>query len=155
MTMSKRDDLDKPVLVTGASGFLGSHVTRLLVQQGRKVRVLLRKTSNKDALRDLPVEIVYGDALDPESLRTAMQGCNSVFYCVVDPRYYLTDPTPLFRNNVEGLVNGMDAALASGVERFIFTSTMGTLGQNPNGPVTEEIGFNWMDKAPPYILSRR
>lgn len=155
MTIGKSDDLDRPVLVTGASGFLGSHVTRMLVQQGRKVRVLLRKTSSTEALKGLPVEIVHGDALDPESMRAAMQGCATVFYCVVDPRYYLTDPGPLFRNNVEGLVNGMDAALANGVDRFIFTSTMGTLGQNPDGPVTEEIAFNWLDKAPPYIRSRR
>lgn len=155
MTIRKSDDLGKPVLVAGASGFLGSHVARLLVKQGRKVRVLLRKTSSKEAIKDLPVEIVYGDALDPESLRVAMQGCSSVFYCVVDPRYYLTDTTPLFRNNVEGLVNGLEAALANGVERFIFTSTMGALGQNPDGAVTEEIEFNWMDKAPPYIRSRK
>lgn len=155
MTVSPHDDPNKPVLVAGASGFLGSHVTRLLVKQGRKVRVLLRKTSSTDALRDLPVERVYGDALDPKSLQSAIQGCATVFYCVVDPRYYLTDPAPLFRNNVDGLVNGMEAALANGVGRFIFTSTMGTLGRNPDGPVTEEIEFNWMDKAPPYIRSRR
>lgn len=155
MTISKRDDLDKPVLVTGASGFLGSHVARLLVGQGRKVRVLLRKTSSQEAIKDLPVDIFYGDALDPESLRVAMQGCRTVFYCVVDPRYYLSDTTPLFRNNVEGVVNGMGAALATGVERFIFTSTMGALGQNPNGPVTEDIEFNWIDKAPPYIRARK
>ena len=145
---------EKPVLVAGASGFVGSHTARLLVKRGRKVRVLLRSTSNTAALQDLPVEIYYGDVLDPASLRTAMEGCGSVFYSVVDPRFWLTDTTPLFRNNVEGLVNAMDAALACGIERFIFTSTMGTLGQNPNGPVTEEIDFNWLDRAPPYIRAR-
>jgi len=144
-----------PVLVIGASGFVGSHTARLLVRQGRKVRVLLRKTSNQEALKDLPVEIYYGDAHDPASLHNAMQGISTVFYCVVDPRYWLTDYTPLFRNNVDGLVNGMDAALASGIKRFVFCSTMGTLGRNPNGAVTEQTEFNWLDTAPPYIRSRR
>ncbi|WP_299688707.1 NAD-dependent epimerase/dehydratase family protein [Hydrocarboniphaga sp.] len=146
--------LQKPVLVAGASGFVGSHTTRLLVKQGRKVRVLLRKTSNTEALKGLDVEIVLGDVLDPASLRAAMQGCGSVFYSVVDPRFWLTDVTPIYRNNVEGLVNAMDAALETGIERFIFTSSMGTLGFNPNGPVTEEIEFNWRDRASPYILAR-
>lgn len=145
---------EKPALVAGASGFVGSHTARLLAKQGRKLRVLLRKTSNTEALKDLDVEIIRGDVLDPASLRAAMQGCGSVFYSVVDPRFWLTDVTPIYRNNVEGLVNAMDAALETGIERFIFTSSMGTLGFNPNGPVTEAIEFNWRERASPYILAR-
>jgi dihydroflavonol-4-reductase len=87
-------------------------------------------------------------------LQAAMQGCDTVFHSVVDPRFWLTDQTPIRRNNVEGLVNAMDAALACGVERFVFTSTMGTLGLNPDGPVTEDIPFNWLDRAPSYIRAR-
>lgn len=147
-------DHSKPVLVAGASGFVGSHIVRALVRQGRKVRVLLRKTSNKKALANLPVQIFYGDALDAESLRKAMEGCDSIYYSVVDPRFWLTDPAPIYRNNVDALVNAMDIALAVGIKRFIFTSTMGTLGINPDGLVTEEIEFNWHDMAPPYIQAR-
>jgi dihydroflavonol-4-reductase len=145
---------EKPVLVAGASGFVGSHTARLLAQRGRTMRVLLRKSSNTEAVRDLGAEIVHGDVLDLGSLRRAMDGVGTVFYSVVDPRFWLTDQTPIWRNNVEGLVNAMDAALTCGVERFVFTSSMGTLGINPNGPVTEEIPFNWRDRAPPYILAR-
>lgn len=145
---------EKPALVAGASGFVGSHTTRLLVKKGRKVRVLLRKSSSQEALKGLPVEIRYGDVLDPASLHAAMEGCGTVFYSVVDPRFWLTDVTPIYRNNVEGLINAMDAALACGIERFIFTSTMGTLGINPHGPVTEDIEFNWYDRAPAYIRAR-
>ncbi|HVL01672.1 MAG TPA: NAD-dependent epimerase/dehydratase family protein [Dongiaceae bacterium] len=154
MTENFQGVFDKPVLVAGASGFVGSHTARALVKQGRTVRVLLRKSSNKKAIEDLPLQIFYGDVLDPESLAAAMEGCGTVFYSVVDPRFWLTDPAPIYRNNVEGLVNAMKAALACGVERFIFTSTMGTLGVNPGGPVTEDIAFNWYDRAPPYILAR-
>jgi dihydroflavonol-4-reductase len=145
---------DKPVLVAGASGFVGSHTARLLVQQGRKVRILLRRTSNSEATRNLPVEIYHGDVLEPASLRAAMAGCDSVFYSVVDPRFWVTDITPIYRNNVEGLVNAMDAALACDIRRFVFTSTMGTLGLNPAGTVTEEIEFNWRHRAPAYIRAR-
>jgi dihydroflavonol-4-reductase len=154
MTDNAQRFLEKPALVAGASGFMGSHITRLLTGQGRKVRVLVRKTSNTEALEGLPVEYHYGDVLDPASLRAAMEGCGSVFYNVLDPRFWLSDQTPIYRNNVEGLINAMDVALECGIERFIFTSTMGALGFNPDGPVTEDIEFNWADKAPPYIRYR-
>lgn len=145
----------KPVLVTGASGFVGSHIVRQLVRQGRRVRAMFRKTSSIRAVEDLNVEIVYGDVLDPDSLHSAMLGCSTVFYSVLDPRFWLTDTTPLYRNNVDGLVNTMDVALECDIQRFVFTSTMGTLGFNPDGLVTEETPFNWSDRAPAYIKARK
>lgn len=142
------------VLVTGASGFVGSHTARRLAQQGRDVHVLLRRSSNTAALDGLACKVFLGDVLDRDSVRRAMTGCTSVFHCVVDPRFWLTDTTQLYRTNVEGLVNTMEVALECRVERFIFTSTMGTLGLNPDGPVTEEIPFNWRESAGAYILAR-
>lgn len=140
-------------LVLGANGFLGSHVARALVAQGRDVRVMVRPTSDVRALEGLRVERVHGDVLDRASLERAMAGRHTVFYCVVDTRAWLRDPSPLFRTNVEGLRNAIDAALAAGVSRFVFTSSIVTIGRNPSGVATEADAFDWPD-APAYARSR-
>jgi len=141
-------------VVIGANGFLGSHVTRALVSDGRDVRVMTRKNADTRAIDDLTVERVHGDVMDEASLENAMRDCDTVFYCVVDTRAWLRDPTPLFRINVDGLRNALDAALAVGVKKFIFTSSIGTIGKNPSGTATEADTFNWQHMAPPYIISR-
>jgi dihydroflavonol-4-reductase len=142
-------------LVVGASGFLGSHVTRQLVERGDDVRVLLRRTSSTEAIDDLTVERHYGDVFDDDALRLAMAGCADVFYCVVDTRAWLRDPAPLFRTNVEGLQHVLDAALDAGLHRFVFTSTIGTIGI-PAGDraATEDDEFNWADRGGGYVQSR-
>ena len=89
-------------LVVGASGFLGSHVTKQLVAAGRDVRVFMRKTSDSRATDKLDIERCYGDVLDIDSLKAAMAGCQTIFYCVVDTRAWLRDTAPLFRVNVDG-----------------------------------------------------
>ena len=142
-------------LVIGASGFLGSHVTRQLVERGDAVRVLLRRTSSTAAIDDLDVERHYGDVFDDAALRDAMAGCDEVFYCVVDTRAWLRDPAPLFRTNVEGLRHVLDAAVQADVRRFIFTSTIGAIALSADGrPVTEDEPFNWLDQGGGYIRSR-
>lgn len=141
-------------LVLGASGFLGSHVTKVLCEQGRDVRILVRPTSNTAATDHLHLERVFGDVLDADSLGQAMHDCDSVFYCVVDTRAWLADPAPLYQVNVDGLRNTMDAALAAGISRFVFTSTFGTIGKRKDGPSTEADAFNWWDDAPEYIRCR-
>jgi dihydroflavonol-4-reductase len=134
-------------LVLGASGFLGSHVTRRLVEQGDDVRVMLRRTSSTKAIDDLDVERCYGDLYDDDALRAAMAGCDVVYYCVVDARMWLRDPAPLFRTNVEGLRNVLDIAtepeIAAGLRKFVFTSTVGTLAISDTRLVTEEDEHNW------------
>ena len=141
-------------LVLGASGFLGSHVTKELVKQGRDVRILVRKSSDTRATDHLDVERCYGDVLDKASLEQAIDGCDSIFYCVVDTRAWLRDPAPLYRVNVDGLINAMDAALAAEVKHFVFTSSFVTVGLNNSGISTEDDKFNWADSAPDYILCR-
>jgi nucleoside-diphosphate-sugar epimerase len=143
-------------LVIGASGFLGSHVTRQLVAQGASsanVRVMLRRTSSTMGIDDLGVERCYGDVFDDDALRAAMTGCDVVYYCVVDARMWLRDPEPLFRTNVEGLRHVLDAALDANLKRFVFTSTIGALAISDSRLVTEDDPHNW-DEGGAYIEAR-
>jgi dihydroflavonol-4-reductase len=140
-------------LVIGASGFLGSHVTRQLVDAGADVRVMLRRTSSTKAIDDLDVERCYGDVFDDDALRAAMAGCDVVYYCVVDARMWLRDPEPLFRTNVEGLRHVLDAALDANLIKFVFTSTIGALAISDSRVVTEDDPHNW-DQGGAYIEAR-
>jgi nucleoside-diphosphate-sugar epimerase len=140
-------------LVIGASGFLGSHVTRQLVATGADVRVMLRRTSSTKGIDDLEVERCYGDVFDDDALRAAMTGCDVVYYCVVDARMWLRDPEPLFRTNVDGLRHVLDAALAADLKKFVFTSTTGTLAISDSRVVTEDDPHNW-DQGGAYIEAR-
>ncbi|HXL60067.1 MAG TPA: NAD-dependent epimerase/dehydratase family protein, partial [Mycobacterium sp.] len=92
-------------LVIGANGFLGSHVTRQLVADGREVRVMVRPNANTIGIDDLRVTRLVGDIWDNDTLRDAMRGVDDVYYCVVDTRGWLRDPAPLFRTNVDGTRN--------------------------------------------------
>lgn len=116
----------KPVLVTGASGFLGWHVARQLVDRGDTVRALVRSSSK---LRDLEgVERVTGDLRDRDSLARAAAGCGLVFHVAADYRLWARDPRELYESNVDGTRNMIDAARAAGVERMVYTSTVGCVG---------------------------
>ena len=141
-------------LVMGASGFLGSHVVKELVAAGRDVRIMVRSSSDTRAIDHLNVERVIGDVTDKNAMVSAMEGCSSVFYCIVDTRAWLRDPAPLYKTNVDGLRRAMDVALASKIKRFVFTSTYGTIGLNASGVSTEKDVFNWWDRAPDYIRCR-
>ncbi|MQY21651.1 NAD-dependent epimerase/dehydratase family protein [Nocardia macrotermitis] len=141
-------------LVVGASGLLGSHVVRALVERGERVRAMVRRTSSLCALAGLDVECVFGDIEDPESVRDAMRGCEVVYYCVVDARPWLRDPAPLFRTNVAGLRTVLDVALAAELRRFVFTSSVATLPIGP-GLIDESAGpRNWTKRGGAYVKSR-
>jgi nucleoside-diphosphate-sugar epimerase len=140
----------------GASGFVGSHVTRKLVERGDDVLVYLRKSSSTVAIDDLDVERCYGDLKDAEALRTAMADRDVVFYCVVDTRFHLRDPAPLFETNVNSLRRVLDVAAQADLSRFVFCSTIGTIAIATGSElVTEDMPFNWPGKGGPYIESRR
>ena len=140
----------------GASGFVGSHVTRQLVERGDDVRVLLRKTSSTAAIDDLGVQRCFGDIFDDAAVRAAMADRDVVFYCVVDARAMLAAPAPLFRTNVEGLRRVLDIAAEADLQKFVYLSTIGTIAVSGDGSaVTEDTPFNWADKGGPYIEARR
>jgi dihydroflavonol-4-reductase len=143
-------------LVMGASGFVGSHVTRQLAERGDDVRVLLRETSSTRGIDDLDVERCFGDIFDGDAVRAAMAGRDDVYYCVVDARAMLPDPAPLIRTNVDGLRHVLDIAADADLLRFVYLSTIGTIAVSSDGSaVTEDAPFNWADKGGPYIAARR
>ena len=114
-------------LVTGAAGFLGSHVTRQLVARGENVRVLMRASSSNRAISDLSLEYVTGDLRDVGSLERAMSGVQRVFHVAADYRLWAKNPQDIYDSNVGGTKNLLSAAKSAGVEQLIYTSTVATI----------------------------
>jgi dihydroflavonol-4-reductase len=130
-------------LVTGAAGFLGSHVARQLVASGETVRVLLRASSSNRAIADLPLEYVTGDLRDKASLERAVAGMQRIFHVAADYRLWAKKKQDIYDSNVGGTKNVLDAARAAGVEKFIYTSTVATLAVDraelPNEATTAKL----------------
>ena len=124
----------KPALVTGASGFVGWHVARLLLERGLQVKALLRPASR---IRDLELQTVPGDLRDAASLARAVTGCGLVFHVAADYRLWAPDPQELYRSNVDGTRNLLEAARRAGVERVVYTSTVGCIGMPKDRPGDE------------------
>ena len=152
-------------LVIGATGFLGSHVTRQLEESGADVRAMVREGANMTGIDDLAVQRFSGDVFDTEVLRQAMAGCDVVYYCVVDTRAWLSDPAPLFRTNVDGTRNVLEVARSMDLRRFVFTSSYVTIGRrhgrwpsalraSAHRRATEEDQLHWRRSLGPYVLSR-
>jgi dihydroflavonol-4-reductase len=126
------------ILVTGASGFVGSAVVRHLIKAGHQVRALVRPTSSRTNLAELRVEIVEGDLRDVESLIRAMTSIRYVFHVAADYRLWARNPQDIVQTNVEGTRNLMTAALRAGVERIVYTSSVATLKTRPDGKASDE-----------------
>jgi len=124
--------------VTGATGFLGSHVARQLLVRGAELRLLMRATSRTDNIDDLPAERVVGDLRNPGSLVKGISGCEFVFHVAADYRLWARDGRELYDSNVEGTRNVLQAARDSGVRRVIYTSSVATMGFGNNGNLTDE-----------------
>jgi len=126
-------------LLTGASGFVGAALARQLLEAGHELRALVRPSSERANLEGLELEIVSGDLRDADSLCRALQGCQGLFHVAADYRLWTRNPEDLYANNVTGSRNIMHAALDAGVERIVYTSSVATLGLNPDGrPATED-----------------
>ncbi|MCU1699897.1 MAG: NAD-dependent epimerase/dehydratase [Mycobacterium sp.] len=140
-------------LVIGANGYLGSHVTRQLVADGQDVRVMVRPNATTIGIDDLKVTRFLGDIWDDDVLREAMAGCDVVYYCVVDTRGWLRDPSPLFHTNVDGTRNVLEVAKDAGLKRFVFTSSYVTVGRKRGRVATEDDPV--VDRGlTPYVRSR-
>jgi dihydroflavonol-4-reductase len=146
---------DEPVLVTGASGFVGSAVAHALLAAGRKVRVLLRPQSDRRNIADLAVETRLGALEDHASLRAALAGCGALFHVAADYRLWVPDPAAMYRANVDGTRALMEAALAAGVERIVYTSSVATLGLRDDGGAADETTPSTLaDMIGPYKRSK-
>ncbi len=126
-------------LVTGGSGFVGSHIVRALLERGRAVRCLVRPQSRRDNLAGLSVEIVEGDLTDPSSLSRALSGVHTLYHAAADYRLWTRDPGELYRANAGGTDHILGAAAREGVSRVVYTSSVAALGLTADGsPANEE-----------------
>lgn len=120
-------------LVTGASGFVGSHVARQLVAAGHSVRLLVRRSSRLDFLADVAAERVEGDLRDAASIARAMQGVKQVFHVAADYRLWARNPEEIYESNVGGTRRLLEAGAAEGVSRIVYTSTVATIAVSGAG----------------------
>lgn len=124
--------------VTGATGFVGSHVARVLAEQGADLRLLVRSGSDLRNIQDLKADRVTGDLRDAKSLKLAASGCEVIFHVAADYRLWVRDPEEMYRSNVEGTRAILEAARESAARRVVYTSSVATMGFNSNGHLADE-----------------
>ena len=137
------------IFITGATGFIGYHVTRLLREQQCDIRALVCPASEVAELKILGVELIEGDLRDSGSVRRAMAGCDQVYHLAADYRLWVPDPDEMYRINIQGTRNILMAARDSGVKKIVYTSSVGALA-------TTMIGFGgcWVFFKPTALALR-
>jgi dihydroflavonol-4-reductase len=124
--------------VTGATGFLGAHVARVLAEQGADLRLLVRPSSDLRNLEGIQADRATGDLRSSASLERAISGCDTVFHVAADYRLWVRDPEQMYRSNVEGTRALLEAARSKGVRRVVYTSSVATLGFRSSRPAADE-----------------
>ncbi len=138
--------------MTGATGFVGWHVARMLLERGERVKAFVRDPAR---LRELDgAEPVQGDLRDPRSLAQAVEGCGVVYHVAADYRLWARDPREMYRSNVDGTRHLLNAARRSGVERVVYTSTVGCIGLPEQGIGDEQTPVGIEDMQGPYKRSK-
>jgi len=126
------------VFITGATGFIGSHVARAYAAAGADLRLLTRKSSKLAAIEGISADIVVGDLRQPESLRTALHGCDALVHVAADYRLWIRDPSEMFSANVDGTRELLKLAREEGVSKVIYTSSVATMGFKADGTIVDE-----------------
>jgi dihydroflavonol-4-reductase len=126
------------IFLTGATGFVGHHVARVLAAKGAELRLLVRKSSNLSNLEGIAGETHVGDLAQPESLRSALSGCDAVVHVAADYRLWTRDPAAMYRANVDGTRELLRLAREAGVARFVYTSSVATMHFRADGQVIDE-----------------
>jgi dihydroflavonol-4-reductase len=143
------------VLVTGATGFIGFYVAKLLIEKGFQVSALVREGSDTSALKAMGIELVGGDVRDFSSICNALKGCQQLYHLAADYRIWVNDPKTMYEINVQGTRNVMQAALKTGIEKIVYTSTVGVLAACSNGkPSDEETPVSIRDMVGHYKKSK-
>ncbi len=126
------------VFLTGATGFVGSHVARAYTASGARLRVLVRSTSNLASLAGLDAETVTGDLREPEALRSALTGCDALVHVAADYRLWVPDPLAMYAANVDGTRALLRLARETGVPKVVYTSSVATMGFRRDGTIVDE-----------------
>jgi dihydroflavonol-4-reductase len=141
--------------LTGATGFVGSHVARALAENGADLRLLVRSSSNLKNIDNLKADLVTGDLRDPASLEKGIAGCDVVFHVAADYRLWVRDPDEMYRANVEGTRAILEAARKANIRRVVYTSSVATMGFTSNGqPADEQSAVSLANMIGPYKRSK-